>query len=214
LPESVFLSILPRMRKTISFIMLCGALAVAFATPSFAAAPKPLGKFGYWSTYQMYEGPNPVCYMSITAKPPTKKGDKKAVKRGDVVLMVTHRPSENTLDVVSYAAGTKFKSASDVVLKMGSKSYSLFTQGDTAWSRDQATDRAVVEALRANTSVTVTGTLANGAPLADTVSLKGIGEAYYAIGKACGLQVTPPKVEKPKVDKTPVKAKKTPEKKR
>lgn len=192
------------MKRALSFLFFLSMGLVLFGGAQAATAPKLLGKFGYWSAYQMFEGENPVCYMSITAKPPVKKGEKKA-KRGDVVLMVTHRPSENALDVISYAAGAKFKSASDVTFKINGKDYSLFTQGDTAWARDQAGDRAIVGALRSVGSATVAGTLANGAALADTVNLKGMPDAYYAIGKACGLEVSPPKKAAPKTDKKPAK---------
>lgn len=173
--------------------LVCAALCALVVSPVQASAPKILGKYGYWSAYQMMEGPNPVCYMSITAKsPPQTDKKKKAAKRGDVVLMIAHRPAESALDVVSYAAGTKFRAASDVTFKMGDREFSLFTQGDTAWARDQSMDRAIVSALRTSSSVTVIGIAANEASIADTVNLKGMPEAYYAIGKACGLPVEPP----------------------
>ena len=217
MPSAAFLSIFTYMKKTLTLIVLTGTLFFVGAFPAMAAAPKVLGKFGYWSAFQMYEGSNPVCYMSLTAKPPVKKGDKKTAKRGEVVLMITHRPAESSLDVISYAVGAKFKPSSDVTFKIGSKAFSLFTQSDTAWSRDQATDRAISDALRSGTSVTVAGALANGMVLADTVNLKGIAEAYYAIGKACGLDVAPPKKAAPakaKTEKPAAKSTKTPEKKR
>ena len=182
------------MKRQISLFLLVAVLLSSAAAQVQASSPKQLGKFGYWAAYQMFEGPDPVCYMTITAKPPEKKGAK--TKRGDVVLMISHRPSESATDVVSYAAGTKFKSSSDVTFKIGGKDYSLFTQGDTAWARDQATDKAVTAALRGASSLTVTGQAASGTPIADTVALKGFGDAYYAIGKACGLSVEKPKAEK------------------
>ncbi len=198
------------------------ALSCAFAfllVLPVQAAPESLGKYGYWSAYKMMEGQNPVCYMSITAKAPetvSKDKKKKVTRRGDVVLMITHRPSEGVTDVISYAAGAKFRAASDVNLKMGDRSFSLFTQGDTAWARDQVTDKAVAAALRVSSSVTVTGIAANETPIADTVNLKGVAEAYYAIGKACGLAVEPPPKPVQKKEKatkaTSVQPVKTPEK--
>ncbi len=179
------------IRKTISFVVLGVALCM-ISSATLAASPQKLGQFGYWTAYQLTEGNAPVCYMTITAKPPLKKGEKKT-KRGDIVLMITQRPSEGALDVVSYAAGAKFKPASDVSVQIGKKSFAMFTQDDTAWSRDGAADRALAAALRTGQSATLTGTLASGAALADTVNLKGSGEAYYAIGKACGLEVAKPK---------------------
>lgn len=215
-----------RMKKPLFSSALLGAACCILMTSPAHAAPESLGKYGYWSTYKMMEGQNPVCYMSITAKAPaakqTKDKKQKAIRRGDVVLMITHRPAEGATDVISYAAGTKFRPASDVAFKMGDRSFSLFTQGDTAWARDQATDKAVAAALRSSSTVTVTGIAANESSIADTVNLKGMAEAYYAIGKACGLDVQPPpkpvqkkgKSVKPstvKADKAPEKPK-TPEK--
>lgn len=185
------------MKKTL-FLVSLGLMAFALSpAPAEAAGGnlKPLGKFGYWSAYQMAEGTNPVCYMSISAKPPEKKGAK--TKRGNVVLMITHRPAESSLDVISYSAGTKFKAASDVTVQAGGKSFSLFTQDDTAWSRDAATDRAVSQALRTSDSVTILGTASSGMQIADTVSLKGAPEAYYAMSKACGVAAPSPKKEAP-----------------
>ncbi|MFA6280238.1 MAG: invasion associated locus B family protein [Bdellovibrionales bacterium] len=186
------------MIRRIVFFFVFGTLLAAFSAPTMAAGPKSLGQFGYWSAYQMTEGNASACYMTITAKPPVKKGEKKT-KRGDIVLMITQRPSEGALDVVSYAAGAKFKPASDVSVQIGGKKFDMFTQDDTAWSRDSATDRAIASALRTGQSATLTGTLASGAALADVVNLKGAGDAYYAIGKACGLDVAKPKaaVQKP-----------------
>ncbi|MGE4350653.1 MAG: invasion associated locus B family protein [Bdellovibrionales bacterium] len=192
------------MRKSAFFPFLF-VFSFLAAVPVQAAVPKSLGKYGYWSTYKMIEGKNPVCYMSLTAKAPTPKAKskKKTRKRGDVVLMITHRPAEGATDVISYTAGAKFRPASDVTFKMGKKEFNLFTQGDTAWARDQATDHAVAMALRENTSVSVFGVASNGVTIADTVKLNGFADAYYRIGKACDLPVEPPpKPEKKKVKTT------------
>lgn len=190
----------------IRLLTLCVVFGfVLFAdTGTALAAPKSLGTFGYWATYQMNEGNASVCYMSITAKSPPKKGEKKS-KRGDVVLMITHRPSEGSTDVVSYSVGAKFKPASDVTVKIGSNSFTMFTQQDAAWAHDSATDRAIAAALRSGASATFTGQLASGTALADTVNLKGAAEAYYAIGKACGLAVSKPKPAAGEAPKTTVK---------
>jgi hypothetical protein len=168
-------------------------LAALLAMPAQAAGPKSLGKSGFWSSYSLGEGKQAVCYMSLSAKPPQPKNVSKAAKRGEVVLMITHRPAEDATDVVSYTAGLKFKPSSDVALKIGAKQFDLFTQGDTAWSRDAATDHALAAAIRAGQSLTITGVAASGAPIADTLNLKGADAAYVTVGKACGLKVEEPK---------------------
>ncbi len=160
--------------------------AVLFSFPATAqtAGPRKLGQFSYWAAYQLSEGKNPVCYMTLTAKPPMPKGSK--IKRGAVTLMVTQRPTEGALDVVSYAAGTKFAPGSEVIVQAQGKKFNLFTQGDTAWARDPATDRALAAAIRAAESITIVGTAAQGGSFADTISMKGSAKAYQAMAEACG----------------------------
>ena len=182
------------MKQFGSFLLVLLAFGFASAASAQEAEPKLLGKFGYWAAYHMVEGSENVCYMTITAKPPQKKGSK--VKRADVVLMISHRPAEGATDVVSYQAGAKFKSSSDAIFKIAGKEYNLFTQGDTAWARDPASDHIITAALRKASSLTVTAKAANGTAIADSVNLKGVADAYYEIGKACGLAVEKPKAEK------------------
>jgi hypothetical protein len=178
----------------IPFLSLSLAVLPAWA----AGQPQSLGKFGFWETYQVSENNQPVCYMSITGPAPqapaVKKGKPATPKRGNIVLMVTHRPAEGSKDVVSYAAGVKFKNASDAKIKIGDKEFSLFTQNDTAWSRDAATDHALAAALQSADALTMYGESVKGDALADKVALKGARQAYLAISKACGLPV----VEAPK----------------
>ena len=190
-----------------SFLVLAFVLIIGASTAHAAAGPEPLGKFGFWEASRLTEGGQSVCYMSITAHPPQAK--KQKAKRGEVVLMITHRPGDSSTDVVSYTAGLKFKPASEVNISIGAKKFSLFTQGDTAWSRDAVTDHALAIAIRNASSMTITGTSAHDTPLADTLNLKGAFAAYVAIGKACGMPVP----EEPKVKTAPKASSKTTKKK-
>jgi hypothetical protein len=176
--------------------LVCGVGAAVAAD-----APKELGKYGFWTVYRMSDGGQAVCYMSLTA--PTQQAKKQKGKRGDVVLMITHRPADNSTDVVSYTAGMKFKPASEAAVTLGTKKFSLFTQGDTAWSRDASIDHALAAAIRNSVGMNITGVSAQEALINDTLNLKGAFPAYAAINKACGLPVP----EAPKAPKAPKKAK-------
>jgi hypothetical protein len=189
-----------------TLVALIALLALVSPQPTLAAGPKALGQAGFWNSYSLMDSKQPVCYMTIKAKPPAPKKGQKEAKRGEVVLMITHRPGENSTDVVSYTAGLKFKQGSELQVKVGGKEFSLFTQGDTAWSHDAATDHALAQAIRAADQMDVTGTAASGMALADTLHLKGAAAAYATIGKACGLKVEEPK--KPTPEKTKAATKK------
>ncbi len=179
---------------------------VVAAVPSAhaSAPPELLGRFGVWGAYKMIESGSPVCYMSLTTRPPQDK--KQKTKRGDVVLMIAHRPKDHSTDVVSYTAGVRLKAGSEATITTGGKTFNLFTHGDTAWSRDVATDHALAAAIRRSSTLTVKGQTARDTVLSDTLNLKGSFEAYTAINKACGL----PTPEPPKAANVPTKAKPAP----
>jgi hypothetical protein len=155
------------------------------AAPEHADGPEALGVFGSWRAFKANEQGQPVCYMTLT----TRFADKGKFHRGDAMLTITHRPREGSKDVLSYMPGYNFKPMSDVDLRVGKASYDLFTTQDTAWSRDAATDHKIAAALRTASTVTITGRPGKKGVAAQTDKfvLKGAGEAYHAIGKACGV---------------------------
>jgi hypothetical protein len=178
-----------------SRIFLLAACMALLAAPDAAAKPDgtqtSLGTFGAWRTFMYTESKQNVCYMAATV-PSTKN---KKFKRGAAHLMITHRPAENSNNVVSFTAGYNFKPVSDVEIRVGKSHFSLFTAKDTAWARDAAGDRALTAAIRNNSKLTITGIPAakikGVATITDTVDLTGASKAYVAIGKACGLEPTP-----------------------
>ncbi len=168
------------------FLTMLGG--VFFPAYSSAAEPKKIGQFSYWTVHKMKQGRFPVCYMSITANPP-KSNKKSKHKRGDVVLMITHRPVDGAQDVVSYSVGGRLRASSSVYAILGDKRFDLFTHDNAAWARDASADHELSMALRAGTHVTFMGRLATGRKFADTVNLKGSAKAYEMMSKACGVQI-------------------------
>ncbi len=165
------------------------ALAIpllAIASQASAADPRLLGTFKDWNAFAFEEKGTKVCYISSQPK----KKEPAAAKRGDVYVLVTHRPAEKTLDVVSFIAGYPFKKESETVLDVGGKSFKLFTDGETAWARDADTDKAITAAIRDTKGkpMTVKGTSGRGTKTTDTYSLDGAVQAYDAINQACGVK--------------------------
>ena len=66
--------------------------------------------------------------------------------------------------------------------------FEMFTNNDTAWSRDAQGDAALVKAMRAGQTMIVRGTSARGTLTADTYSLGGFTAGHEAINKACGVK--------------------------
>lgn len=155
-----------------------------YATTSWAEAPKKIGEYDDWSAYVFVEGAdNKVCYM--VSQPKTEEGD--YTQRGDVFALVTHRPAENSRNVFSYIAGYSYKPDSEVTVTVGNQSFTLFTEGESAWTPDQATDNKLTEAIRRGNSFVVKGVSARGTRTTDTFGLKGSSAAYKAISEECGM---------------------------
>lgn len=159
-------------------------MALGVAAPAQAQEPKYIGNFKDWHSFTLKEQGNDVCYM--VSQPIKSEGN--YTRRGNIHVLVTHRPAERSYDVVSFIAGYTFKEGSAVEVKVGSKKYSLFTEGETAWAHDEKTDQALVSAIRSGAKMIVTGYSSRGTKTVDTYSLSGSSAAYTAIGKACNVK--------------------------
>lgn len=161
--------------------------AIAAQSGKAATSPAPpneLGRAESWTAYAFTGKDSKVCYLVGT---PEKKEPAK-LKRGRVDALVTHRPGEKAANVVNFDAGYAYKQDSDVDLDIDGRKFSLFTSKETAWTRDAATDKAVVEALAKSKRAVVKGTTANGVATTDTYSLGGFARALALIDKACGIK--------------------------
>lgn len=166
------------MLKKIIFALLL----VLFAGNAIASHPKLIGHHGKWSAYEMKEDGKKICYMM--SAPIKQEGNFK--KRGDVYVMITHRPASKSYNVVSFHGGYTFAKGSSVNVSIGKDNFELFTQGETAWTNDD-TDGAIVNSIKKGDKITAKGKSSKGTETMDTYSLKGSSQAYQAINKACGL---------------------------
>ena len=185
-----------RLSVLVIFFVILGMSA--FAKGSSASEPKLIGTYGAWQAFTLKDNGQPVCYMVAKVHvAPNKK-----FKRGNAWLTITHRPAENSKDVISYTAGYNYQASSDAAVHIGKEDFDLFTEKDTAWSRDTKTDHALASSIRKSVSLSVTGTPSakNAKPIKDVLDIKGADTAYQAIGKACGLEASAqpkPQAKKP-----------------
>ncbi|MBX9895465.1 MULTISPECIES: invasion associated locus B family protein [unclassified Nitrosomonas] len=169
----------------LKFNKLIFASAVfAFCGSVQAAEPKLLGQHGDWAAYMFMENNSKVCYM--VSQP--KKSEGNYTKRGDVYALVTHRPSEKSTNVFSYIAGYPYKPGSDATVTVNNQSFRLFTQDDSAWAPDQATDNKITDAIKRGNSLVVKGASARGTSTVDTFGLSGSTAAHKAISAECGIK--------------------------
>lgn len=155
------------------------------ATPS---QPHLLGTYGNWRTYTSEENGNKVCYMTSFADKETGQYN----KRGDVYLLIAHRPYLKSYNVVSFDAGYTFKKGDQVDVKVQSgkkeEAYRLFTDKETAWCADPKSDKKLTMAITKGEKIIVSGASSRGTKTRDVYSLKGSKAAYLAICRACGVK--------------------------
>ncbi|HUS55079.1 MAG TPA: invasion associated locus B family protein [Thermohalobaculum sp.] len=140
-----------------------------------------------WSVFEAGSGQQKVCWI---VSQPTKTGasrDGKTVKvnRGDIFLMVSIRPADGVVNEVSYLSGYPLKKGSEVGAAVGDKKFTLFTEGENAWSPSAQDDAALIEAFRRGSSAKLEGESTRGTKTADSFSLSGFSAALEAAAALC-----------------------------
>ena len=151
-------------------------VAAADQTPKFLASHRD------WTVYRVdAERGGAVCY--IASEPTKQEGD--YAKRGNPAVMVARLPGEPATEQVSVQPGYAYRKGSGVEVAIGSRKFDLFTQGEHAWARSDADDKALIETMRKAGVMTVRGTSVRDTFSLDTYSLGGFGAAYEAMRDAC-----------------------------
>ena len=153
------------------------------ALPAVAQNAEVHSRHGQWTVYTFEENGQTVCYM---ASPPNSDSGNYS-KRGEISAQITHWPGAETKNVFSYVAGYPYKKGSTVSVEIGGRTFTLFTQGEMAWSPDAQTDASLIEAIKKGREMVVKGTSARGTLTTDTYSLSGSTAAHNAISKLCNV---------------------------
>jgi hypothetical protein len=157
------------------------ALILAATLPAQAQSARVLGDFRDWSSYAADDGAGTVCFAMT--KP--KSVDPTPVGGGQAYLYITNRPGEDVVNEFNVVAGYNFQTGSRATVNIGGQSFTLFTQGDAAWLDDSAQAANLAAAVRAGSSMSVTGTDSAGTTIIQNYSLSGATAAQQAIGAEC-----------------------------
>lgn len=165
----------------ISSLSLASFLILASFTPAQAQSARVLGDFRDWSSYAADDGSGTMCFAMTKPKStdPTPDG------YGDAYLYITNRPGEDVVAEFNVVAGYTFQTGSMAVANVGGQDFALFTQNDAAWLDDSAQAANLAAAIRAGSTVTITGTSATGTEIVQSYSLSGATAAQQAIGAEC-----------------------------
>jgi hypothetical protein len=156
-------------------------LAVAVALPAQAQSARVLGDFRDWSSYAADEGSGTMCFAMTKPKSvqPTPSG------YGEAYLYVTNRPGEDVANEFNVVAGYTFQTGSMATVSIGGQNFALFTQGDAAWLDDSGQSANLAAAIRAGSTMSVSGTDATGTTIVQNYSLSGATAAQQAINAEC-----------------------------
>jgi hypothetical protein len=165
---------------TLASIVIASA-AWGAGTPVSAQDVRYIATHGAWSSFRAADSGGPVCYA---ASEPTQMRPAN-VRHGDIYLLVTDRPAEDSSDVVSLVVGYPYKTGSDVTATIGDHRFRLFTKGNTAWSISTELDHALVAAMKAGATMLVKAVSARGTDTAYTFSLSGVTAALQEVETVC-----------------------------
>lgn len=149
--------------------------ALAQQTPRFVASHRD------WTVYVVENDGGKVCY--IASEPSKQEGNYS--KRGNPAVLVALLPGDPPSEQVSVQPGYAYRRNSSVEVVVGSQKFDLFTQGEHAWARTDADDKALIVAMRRGSTMTVKGTSSRDTNSTDTYSLAGFSNAYEAMRNEC-----------------------------
>jgi hypothetical protein len=172
----------------IAFGLLLGGAALGQAI-SVASADQPeiLGVFKDWTAYKTGVGDARVCYA--LSKP--IQSEPRKLKRDAPYFLINDWPGRNAKAEPEIVPGYVYKEASEVTAQVGSDKFQLFTKNDGgaggAWVEAQADEARLIDAMKAASQATVTGTSKRGTMTRDTYSLAGLSDALDKVHQSCGM---------------------------
>lgn len=158
-------------------VAVCGVLAMASTVPANAQSATKIGQHNAWGTYSYNQNNGKVCYVLTV---PTSK-EPASLNHGDIFFFVSQRPGQQVTYEPQFIASYDFQSNSKVEVKVGSRSFSMFTKGKSAWVENAAEEPALIAAMKSGADMQVSARSGRGNPTSYVFSLKGISAALSSI---------------------------------
>lgn len=170
------------------FVRACNASGILAAAlcclmPSQAASQgaNKLGAFGNWSLNATPDAANKTCFAATS---PTLK-EPAGANRAPVVLYISAWPKDGVKSEISIKLGYKVKTGSDVVVTIGTATYTLFAKDDRAFVADATQELKLLDEMRKGAKLQVQATSERGTSTIDTYSLAGLTQAMKALAQSC-----------------------------
>jgi invasion protein IalB len=159
---------------TAAFALATGAGALAQG----AAKPALVGTFNDWSMWSYTgsyngSGDGKVCY--IYAEPEQMQPTK--LDHGRVSFSITVSPTQGVGNEANFVAGYTLKEQSPVTIDIDGKTFTMFTQGDSAWLVNKDDEPQLLAAMKAGKTMVVKATSRRGNQTTYNYSLSGVTAA-------------------------------------
>jgi Invasion associated locus B (IalB) protein len=162
------------------------ALISVAALAQGAAKPTLVGTFSKWTMWSYTgsysgNGEGKVCY--IYSEP--DKMDPPKLDHGRVSFSITTSPAEGVSNEANFVTGYPMKEQSSVSVQIGDKTFTMFTQGDSAWLVNKEEEPALLEAMKAGSTMVVKATSRRGNDTTYNYSLSGVTAAADKMSAEC-----------------------------
>ncbi len=166
-----------------------GAVALMLTAGVGAAQEASTNRVDAMTDWSVFEGDSPKeCWAVSTYKESVNtdsSGRIKAVTRGDILLMVFHRPGAGVKGQLAFTGGYPFAKGSTVNLNISGTQFELYTEGEWAWPATPQDDAKIITAMKRGANAVLTAKSGRGTVTKDTFSLLGFTAAVEDAGKRC-----------------------------
>ena len=163
--------------------LLAIAAATLVASTAVASAQTSVGTFQKWNVFTSNEPDGKMCF--VASQPQDSKYSQVITSRDPVFFMITSIPAKKIRNEVSTIIGFAFGPNATVQLDIDGMKFTMFTANtDTAWAMPEQ-EAALVNAMKAGSTLKVTGTSKRGTSTTDTYSLSGITAALQKMATEC-----------------------------
>jgi hypothetical protein len=152
-----------------------------------AASENQVNAITDWSVFEHKDGGKQECWAVSTAKQTvnTRNGQVVAVRRSDILLMVSFVPSSDVSAQVGFTGGYPFAGGSTVDVSIDGQAFVMITDGEWAWPASSGDDAKIVAAMKRGADATFVARSSRGTKTSDTFSLRGFTAAVEDAEKRC-----------------------------
>ncbi|MEM9639458.1 MAG: invasion associated locus B family protein [Pseudomonadota bacterium] len=164
------------------------AVAVTLFGAAAASAQDSTNRVAAETDWSVFVESDPTECWSVSAPKETvntRDGRVVAVRRGDILLFVTHRPGSDVSGELAFTGGYPFADGSTVSMEIGETTFELFTDGEWAWPASASEDAKITTAMKRGTLAVLTARSSRGTVTKDTFSLLGFTAAVEEAENRC-----------------------------